>query len=120
MSEQLGYPDVVSREEWLAARLRLLESERAAIADRIAATQSLLESTRAERDRSTQEWAVLREQLDLRQRLLANLRAERRAAERVLSQRQEGVREADGQLDRLKAEYAEMIRLAAQIGRAHV
>ncbi|MGB0510580.1 MAG: hypothetical protein ACPGGB_06630, partial [Flavobacteriales bacterium] len=93
-----------------------LESERAAIADRIAATQSLLESTRAERDRSTQEWAVLREQLDLRQRLLANLRAERRAAERVLSQRQEGVREADGQLDRLKAEYAEMIRLAARFG----
>ena len=93
-----------------------LESERAAIADRIAATQSLLEFTRAERDRSTQEWAVLREQLDLRQRLLANLRAERRAAERVLSKRQEGVREADGQLDRLKAEYAEMIRLAARFG----
>ena len=59
---------------------------------------------------------MLREQLDLRQRLLANLRAERRAAERVLSQRQEGVREADGQLDRLKAEYAEMIRLAARFG----
>ena len=93
-----------------------LESERAAIAERIAATQSLLESTRAERDRSTQEWAVLREQLDLRQRLLANLRAERRAAERVLSQRQEGVRAADGQLDRLKAEYADMIRLAARFG----
>ena len=93
-----------------------LESERAAIAERIAATQSLLESTRSERDRSTQEWAVLREQLDLRQRLLANLRAERRAAERVLSQRQEGVRAADGQLDRLKAEYADMIRLAARFG----
>ena len=93
-----------------------LESGRAAIAERIAATQSLLESTRAERDRSTQEWAVLREQLDLRQRLLANLRAERRAAERVLSQRQEGVRAADGQLDRLKAEYADMIRRAARFG----
>lgn len=93
-----------------------LESERAAIAGRIAATQSLLESTRADRDRSTQEWAVLREQLDLRQRLLANLRAERRAAERVLSQRQEGVQEADGQLDQLKDEYADMIRLAARFG----
>ena len=93
-----------------------LESERAAIAGRIAATQSLLESTRADRDRSTQEWAVLREQLDLRQRLLANLRAERRAAERVLSQRQEGVQEADGQLEQLKDEYADMIRLAARFG----
>jgi len=93
-----------------------LESERAAIAERIAATQSLLDATRKDRDRSTQEWAVLREQLDLRQQLLANLQAERKATERALAGRREGVSEADGQLDGLKKEYAEMIRIAARFG----
>ena len=57
-----------------------LEAERKAISDRIAATQSLLQSTRDDKARSTQEWAVLKEQLSLRQQLLSNLRAERRAA----------------------------------------
>jgi len=93
-----------------------LEAERAAIADRIAATQSLLATTREDRDRSTQEWAVLKEQVDLRQQLLANLRAERRAAERALDRRKAGVRKADGQLEALKEEYAEMIRIAARFG----
>ena len=58
---------------------------------------------------------MLKEQLSLRQQLLSNLRAERRAAERR-SQRESGVRNADGQLADLKAEYAEMIRLAARLG----
>ena len=93
-----------------------LESERAAISERIAATQSLLDATREDKDRSTQEWAVLKEQVDLRQQLLANLQAERRAAERALDRRKAGVREADGQLEALKEEYAEMIRIAARFG----
>ena len=93
-----------------------LEAERKAISDRIAATQSLLQTTRDDKAKSTQEWAVLKEQLSLRQQLLSNLRAERRAAERRLSQRESGVRNADGQLADLKAEYAEMIRLAARLG----
>ena len=93
-----------------------LESERAAISERIAATQSLLDATREDKDRSTQEWAVLKEQVDLRQQLLANLQAERRAAERTLDRRKAGVRKADGQLEALKEEYAEMIRIAARFG----
>ena len=93
-----------------------LEAERKAISDRIAATQSLLQTTRDDKAKSTQEWAVLKEQLSLRQQLLSNLRAERRAAERRFSQRESGVRNADGQLADLKAEYAEMIRLAARLG----
>ena len=93
-----------------------LEAERKAISDRIAATQSLLQSTRDDKARSTQEWAVLKEQLSLRQQLLSNLRAERRAAERRLSQRESGVHTADGQLADLKEEYARMIRLAARLG----
>ena len=93
-----------------------LESERAAISERIAATQSLLDATREDKDRSTQEWAVLKEQVDLRQQLLANLQAERRAAERALERRKAGVREANGQLEALKEEYAEMIRIAARFG----
>jgi len=93
-----------------------LESERAAISERIAATQSLLDATREDKDRSTQEWAVLKEQADLRQQLLANLQAERRAAERALARRKAGVREADDQVEALKEEYAEMIRIAARFG----
>ena len=93
-----------------------LEAERAAISERIAATQSLLDATREDKDRSTQEWAVLKEQVDLRQQLLANLQAERRAAERTLDRRKAGVRKADGQLEALKEEYAEMIRIAARFG----
>ena len=93
-----------------------LESERAAISERIAATQSLLDATREDKDRSTQEWAVLKEQVDLRQQLLANLQSERRAAERALDRRKVGVRKADGQLEALKEEYAEMIRIAARFG----
>ena len=93
-----------------------LESERAAISERIAATQSLLDATREDKDRSTQEWAVLKEQVDLRQQLLANLQAERRAAERALDRRKAGVREADDQVEALKEEYAEMIRIAARFG----
>lgn len=93
-----------------------LESERAAISERIAATQSLLDATREDKDRSTQEWAVLKEQVDLRQQLLANLQAERRAAERALDRRKAGVREADYQVEALKEEYAEMIRIAARFG----
>ena len=93
-----------------------LESERTAISERIAATQSLLDATREDKDRSTQEWAVLKEQVDLRQQLLANLQAERRAAERALDRRKAGVRKADGQLEALKEEYAEMIRIAARFG----
>ena len=93
-----------------------LESERAAISERIAATQSLLDATREDKDRSTQEWAVLKEQVDLRQQLLANLQAERRAAERALDRRKAGVREADDQVKALKEEYAEMIRIAARFG----
>ena len=93
-----------------------LESERTAISERIAATQSLLDATREDKDRSTQEWAVLKEQVDLRQQLLANLQAERRAAERALDRRKVGVRKADGQLEALKEEYAEMIRIAARFG----
>ena len=93
-----------------------LESERAAISERIAATQSLLDATREGKDRSTQEWAVLKEQADLRQQLLANLQAERRAAERALDRRKAGVREADDQVEALKEEYAEMIRIAARLG----
>jgi len=93
-----------------------LESERAAISERIAATQSLLDATREDKDRSTQEWAVLKEQADLRQQLLANLQAERRAAERALDRRKAGVREADDQVEALKEEYAEMIRIAARFG----
>ncbi|MEC8758342.1 MAG: peptidoglycan DD-metalloendopeptidase family protein [Bacteroidota bacterium] len=93
-----------------------LESERAAISERIAATQSLLDATREDKDRSTQEWAVLKEQVDLRQQLLANLQAERHAAERALDRRKAGVREADDQVEALKEEYAEMIRIAARFG----
>ena len=93
-----------------------LESERAAISERIAATQSMLHATRKDRDRSTQEWAVLKEQVDLRQKLLANLQEERRASERALDRRKAGVREADDQLEALKEEYAEMIRIAARFG----
>lgn len=93
-----------------------LESERAAISERIAATQSLLDATREDKDRSTQEWAVLKEQVDLHQQLLANLQAERRAAERALDRRKAGVREADDQVEALKEEYAEMIRIAARFG----
>ncbi len=93
-----------------------LESERQALADRINATKSLLEATRESRDRSTQEWAVLREQLGLRQQLLTNLQAERKAAERAIRKRKSGVQEADDQLNELKAEYAEMIRIAARFG----
>ena len=86
-----------------------LESERAAIADRIAATQSLLEST-GRSATATQEWAVLGNSSTYANGFWPTF-GPARAAERVLSQRQEGVREAD--VDRLKAEYAEMIRLAA-------
>ena len=93
-----------------------LEAERKAISDRIAATQSLLQSTRDDKARSTQEWAVLKEQLSLRQQLLSNLRAERQAAERRLTQRESGVHTADSQLADLKEEYARMIRLAARLG----
>ena len=93
-----------------------LESERQALAERINATKSLLDETRESRDRSTQEWAVLREQLGLRQQLLTNLQAERKAAERTIKKRQAGVREADEQLTELKEEYAEMIRIAARFG----
>ena len=93
-----------------------LEPERQALADRINATKSLLDATTEGRDRSTQEWAVLREQLGLRQQLLYNLQSERQAAERALKKRKTGVQEADGQLNDLKAEYAEMIRIAARFG----
>lgn len=93
-----------------------LEAEREAISARIAATQSLLKATRDDKAKSTQEWAVLKEQLSLRQQLLSNLRAERRAAERRLAQRETGVQSADGQLAELKEEYAEMIRIADRIG----
>ena len=93
-----------------------LEAERQAINDRIAATQSLLKSTRDDKEKSTQEWAVLKGQLSLRQQLLSNLRAERKAAERRLAQRESGVDHADEQLAQLKAEYADMIRLADRIG----
>jgi len=93
-----------------------LESERQALADRINATKSLLDATRESRDQSTQEWAVLREQLGLRQQLLTNLQAERKAAERALKKRKTGVQEADDQLNDLKSEYAEMIRIAARFG----
>lgn len=93
-----------------------LEAERAALAKRIRETQQMLDQTRNERKESTREWAVLQEQLDLRQELLANLRAERRAAERQLDRRQTGAREADEQLNALKEEYADMIRLAAKLG----
>ena len=93
-----------------------LESERAAISERIAATQSLLDATRKDKDRSTQELEVLKEQVDLRQQLLANLQAERRAAEGALDRRKSAVQEADGQLEALKEEYAEMIRIAARFG----
>ena len=91
-----------------------LESERQALAERINATKSLLDATRESRDQSTQEWAVLREQLGLRQQLLTNLQAERKAAERALKKRKTGVQEADDQLNDLKSEYAEMIRIAAR------
>lgn len=93
-----------------------LEAERKAIAERIETTQRLLTSTANDRARSTQEWAVLKEQLSLRQELLNNLRAERRAAERRLQQRQVGIDRADDQLGALKAEYANMIRSAARHG----
>ena len=90
-----------------------LEAEREALAKRIRETQQMLDQTRSERKESTREWAVLQEQLDLRQELLANLRAERRAAERQLGRRQNGAREADAQLRALKDEYADMMRRAA-------
>lgn len=93
-----------------------LEAERRALAERIAATQSLLKSTQDDRNRTTQEWAVLKTQLNLRQQLLSNLSAERKAAERRFRQRQEGVQTADVQLESIKEEYAEMVRIAARQG----
>ncbi|HCZ08888.1 MAG TPA: hypothetical protein DHV07_07280 [Flavobacteriales bacterium] len=92
-----------------------LEAERKAISDRIAATQGLLEEARDDQQRTTQELALLKEDLDLRQQLLSNLRQERRAAERRLDQRKGSVEVADAQLDALKTEYAEMIRVAAKL-----
>ena len=93
-----------------------LEAERKALTERIAATQSLLKSTEDDRNRTTQEWAVLKTQLNLRQQLLSNLSAERKAAERRFRQRQEGVQTADVQLESIKEEYAEMVRIAAKQG----
>lgn len=93
-----------------------LEAERKALTERIAATQSLLRSTEDDRNRTTQEWAVLKTQLNLRQQLLSNLSAERKAAERRFRQRQEGVQTADVQLESIKDEYAEMVRIAARQG----
>ncbi len=52
MSEQLGYPEVVSREQWLTARLRLLESERAAthLRDAVNAARRRLPMVRVDKD----------------------------------------------------------------------
>jgi len=93
-----------------------LEAEKKALTERIAATQSMLKSTQDDRSRTTQEWAVLKAQLNLRQRLLSNLRTERKASERRFTKRQQGVEDADAQLQSIKDEYAEMIRIAARQG----
>ena len=92
-----------------------LEAERKAISDRIARTQSLLEDARKGQQRSTQELALQREELALRQQLLANLTEERRASERRLDTRKANVADADAQLEALKEEYAAMIRVAARL-----
>lgn len=93
-----------------------LEAERKALGQQIEATQRLLNSTRDDKTRSTQEWAILKEQLALRQQLLTNLRAERRQAERRLTDRERAVEKAEAELTGLKSEYAAMIRLAARLG----
>lgn len=92
-----------------------LEAERKAISARIAATQALLDDARDDQQRTLQELALLREELELRQQLLANLGKERRDAERRLDARKASVEGADAQLGALKEEYAEMIRLAARL-----
>jgi septal ring factor EnvC (AmiA/AmiB activator) len=94
-----------------------LEAERSAISARIAATQALLEDARSDQQRTTQELSLLKEELNLRQQLLSNLRKERWAAERRLDARKTSVEGADAQLDALKEEYAEMIRVAARLER---
>ena len=92
-----------------------LEAERKAISDRIAQTQLLLQDARQGQQRSTQELALQKEELALRQQLLANLTQERRAAERRLDARKINVADADAQLEALKEEYAAMIRVAARL-----
>lgn len=92
-----------------------LEAERKALNARIAATQALLEDARDDQQRTLQELTLLREELELRQQLLNNLGKERREAERSLDARKTSVEGADAQLQALKEEYADMIRLAARL-----
>lgn len=92
-----------------------LEAEREAIGARIAATQAMINEARDDQERTTEELALLQEELGLRQQLLGNLGKERRAAERRLDERKRRVEDADAQLTALKEEYANMIRLAARL-----
>ena len=94
-----------------------LEAERNALSARIAATQALIEDARDDQQRTTQELSLLKEELHLRQQLLTNLRQERRAAERRLDTRKTSVEGADAQLEALKEEYSEMVRVAARLER---
>ena len=92
-----------------------LEAERAAISEKIAATQKLLDDSKDDQKKTTRQLAILKEELALRQQLLSNLGSERRVAERRLAARQSSVAKADAQVQALKDEYAEMIRVAARL-----
>lgn len=92
-----------------------LEAEREAIAARIAATQKLLHESQDDQKKTTRQLAILEEELALRQQLLSNLQSERRETERRLAARQSSVSKADAQVQALKDEYAEMIRVAARL-----
>ena len=60
-----------------------LEAERAAISEKIAATQKLLDDSKDDQKKTTRQLAILKEELALRQQLLSNLGSERRVAERA-------------------------------------
>jgi hypothetical protein len=91
-----------------------LEEQRRQTEEDIAITKKLLEETRKNRKASINEVTLLKKQISLREKLLADLNSEIYALQEDIEETGVMVSTMEGDISKLKAEYSDIARLTAQ------
>jgi len=91
-----------------------LEEQRRQTEEDIAITKKLLEETRKNRKASINEVTLLKKQISLREKLLADLNSEIYALQEDIEETGVMVTTMEGDISKLKAEYSDISRLTAQ------
>jgi septal ring factor EnvC (AmiA/AmiB activator) len=91
-----------------------LEEQRRQTEEDIAITKKLLEETRKNRKASINEVTLLKKQISLREKLLADLNSEIYALQEDIEETGVMVTTMEGDISKLKAEYSDIARLTAQ------